>query len=153
MKIVNIDTENHHISWANWGIKMKFSGKMWLMIIWKATKNKRVHPLFRRYNFGKTRGVVKFKIFTNIKFFHCRRVFKGKFFKSQPWQCCICSSTFWLSAKFKQNVIHESCSPTCIIFIFSYFMVYWIFFFPVKRNNCPCTKHCHFTKILKVSNL
>ena len=32
MKIVNIDREKLHILWANWGISMTFSGKMWLMI-------------------------------------------------------------------------------------------------------------------------
>ena len=33
MKIVNIDGENLHISWTTQGTSMKFSGKMWLMII------------------------------------------------------------------------------------------------------------------------
>ena len=39
MKIANIDRESLHIFWANWGISLKFSGKMWLMIILKLTKN------------------------------------------------------------------------------------------------------------------
>ena len=39
MKIVNIDRENLHIFWITWGISMKFSGKIWLMIILKFTKN------------------------------------------------------------------------------------------------------------------
>ena len=38
MKIANIDRESLHISWTDWGISMKSSGKMWLMIILKATK-------------------------------------------------------------------------------------------------------------------
>ena len=37
MKIVNIDGENVHISWTTQGTSMKFSGKMWLMIILKFT--------------------------------------------------------------------------------------------------------------------
>ena len=39
MKIVNIDREILHNFWTTWGISMKFSGKMCLMIILKVTKN------------------------------------------------------------------------------------------------------------------
>ena len=39
MKIVNMDEENLHIFWMTWEISMKCSGKMWLMIILKVTKN------------------------------------------------------------------------------------------------------------------
>ena len=39
MKIVNIDGEILHIFWMTWGISIKFSGKIWLMIIIKVTKN------------------------------------------------------------------------------------------------------------------
>ena len=38
-EIANIDGENLHIFWAIWLISLKFSGKMWLMIILKVTKN------------------------------------------------------------------------------------------------------------------
>ena len=38
MKIVNIDKENVHSLRTTWGISMKFSGKMCLMIILKVTK-------------------------------------------------------------------------------------------------------------------
>ena len=38
MKIVDIDGENLHIFWTTWGISMKLSGKMWLMMILKVTK-------------------------------------------------------------------------------------------------------------------
>ena len=38
MKIANIDREIIRIFWTTWGISMKFSGKMWLMIILKVTK-------------------------------------------------------------------------------------------------------------------
>ena len=38
-KIINIDGENFHIFWMTWRILMKFSGKMWRMIILKVTKN------------------------------------------------------------------------------------------------------------------
>ena len=41
MKIANIiNTENLHIFWATWGISMKFSRKMWLMIIIKSQKSR-----------------------------------------------------------------------------------------------------------------
>ena len=39
MKIVNTDRENVHIFWTIWGLSIKFSGKMWIMIILKVTKN------------------------------------------------------------------------------------------------------------------
>ena len=38
MKIDNIEGENVQIFWTTWDILMKFAGKMWLMIILKATK-------------------------------------------------------------------------------------------------------------------
>ena len=37
-KIVNIQEENLHILCTSWKISMKFSGKMWLMIVLKVTK-------------------------------------------------------------------------------------------------------------------
>ena len=41
-------------------ILVKFSGKMWLMIILKVTKNQSLHPLSRKHIFRKTtKGVVK----------------------------------------------------------------------------------------------
>ena len=39
MKIVNIKEENPHILWTVWEISMTLSGKRWLVIIWKVTKN------------------------------------------------------------------------------------------------------------------
>ena len=39
MKIVNIDGENLDFFWTTREISMKFSGKMWLMIMLKVTKN------------------------------------------------------------------------------------------------------------------
>ena len=38
-QLSNIDKEILHIFWTTWGTSMKFSGKMWLMIILKVTKN------------------------------------------------------------------------------------------------------------------
>ena len=38
-KLANIVREIPHIFWMTWVISMKFSGKMWLMIILKVTKN------------------------------------------------------------------------------------------------------------------
>ena len=43
MKIANIDKEILHIVWTTWGISIKFSGKMWLMII-LVTKNQSFTP-------------------------------------------------------------------------------------------------------------
>ena len=39
MKLANIDRDILHDFWTTWGISMKFSGKMWLRIILKVTKN------------------------------------------------------------------------------------------------------------------
>ena len=39
VKMVNIEGENLCIFWRTWGNSIKFSGKMWLMIILKVTKN------------------------------------------------------------------------------------------------------------------
>ena len=38
MKISNIEREIIYIFWTTWGISIKFSGKMWLIIILKLTK-------------------------------------------------------------------------------------------------------------------
>ena len=38
MKTVNIEEENLQISWTIWETSMKFSGKIWLIIILKAAK-------------------------------------------------------------------------------------------------------------------
>ena len=54
MKIANIDREIFHNFWTTWGVSMKFSGKMWLMIKLKPG----FPPLFRRYIFRKTTGRV-----------------------------------------------------------------------------------------------
>ena len=45
MKIANIDKEILHIFWTSWVISMKFSGKMWPMIILKVTKKTQVFTL------------------------------------------------------------------------------------------------------------
>ena len=39
MKIINIDGGNLHMFWTTWGISMKFSGNMRLMIMLKVTEN------------------------------------------------------------------------------------------------------------------
>ena len=39
MKISNFDREIIYIFWTTWGIPIKFSGKMWLIIILKLRKN------------------------------------------------------------------------------------------------------------------
>ena len=45
MKVANIQREILHNFWTTWGISMKFSGKMCLMIILKVKKTPGFHPL------------------------------------------------------------------------------------------------------------
>ena len=53
MKIVNIDGENHQIFWTTWGILVKFSGNVWIMIILKLKKKTGPHPLSLKHTFLK----------------------------------------------------------------------------------------------------
>ena len=53
VKTVNIEGKNLYIFLINWVISMKFSGRMWLMIILKVTKKAGFHPLSRKHIFGK----------------------------------------------------------------------------------------------------
>ena len=53
MKIANIDRESLHIFWTIWRISMKFSEKMWLMIVLKVTQNQGL-TLSLEDVFGKT---------------------------------------------------------------------------------------------------
>ena len=39
MEIVKIFREILRIFWTTWGMSTKFAGKVWLMVIWKVTKN------------------------------------------------------------------------------------------------------------------
>ena len=49
--------ESLHIFWPTWKISMKFTGKIWFMMILKdAYKRTGFNPLFRRYVFRKTTG-------------------------------------------------------------------------------------------------
>ena len=45
MKIANIYREILHIFWTIWGIRLEFSGKMWLVIT-LSHKKPRFHPVF-----------------------------------------------------------------------------------------------------------
>ena len=54
IKIVNIEEENLHILSTSWGISIKFSGKMWLMIIIKVTKNQDPNLSLKSTFLGKT---------------------------------------------------------------------------------------------------
>ena len=57
LKIANIARENLHIFWTTCGISIELSGKMWLMITLKVTKNQGFTlPLFTRWIFEKTTG-------------------------------------------------------------------------------------------------
>ena len=58
MKIANIDREFLHIFWATWGISMKFSEKMWIMIILKVTKNQGFSLSLEDTFFKKLQGAV-----------------------------------------------------------------------------------------------
>ena len=56
MKTVNTGGENLHIFWATWAISMKFSGKMWTLIILKVTKKPALHDISRQHSIIKTTG-------------------------------------------------------------------------------------------------
>ena len=49
MKIINIERENIHIFWTIWGNSMKFSGKTWLKILLKVTKNRASHFVWKTH--------------------------------------------------------------------------------------------------------
>ena len=55
MNMANIGREILHIFWKTWGISMKFSEKMWLMIMLKVTKNQGIN-LSLEDTFQKTRA-------------------------------------------------------------------------------------------------
>ena len=59
MKIANIDREILHNFWTTWGISIKFSGKMCLMIILKVTKNQGFTLSLEDTFFKKPHGGVK----------------------------------------------------------------------------------------------
>ena len=48
--------ENLHIFWTNWGISMKFSGQMWLLITLKVTKNQGFTLSLKLYFWKNHRG-------------------------------------------------------------------------------------------------
>ena len=51
---VNTERENLHNFWTAWGISMKFSGKIRLMIILKVEKETGLHPLYTKFIFRET---------------------------------------------------------------------------------------------------
>ena len=59
MNIANIVNESLHIFWTTCGISMEFSGKMWLMIILKVTKNQEFTISLADTFSRKTTGEVK----------------------------------------------------------------------------------------------
>ena len=59
MKIVNIDRENLHIFWRTWGILNEMFRTSVTFGNTKSHKKAELHPLSRRYIFGKTTGGVK----------------------------------------------------------------------------------------------
>ena len=56
MKIANIDREILHNFWTTWGISMKFSGNMCLMIILKVTKKQGFNLCLEDTIFEKPQG-------------------------------------------------------------------------------------------------
>ena len=56
MKVAYIGKEILHIFWMTWGISVKFSGKMWLMIILKVIKNQGFTVSLEDTFFEKPRG-------------------------------------------------------------------------------------------------
>ena len=57
MKIANIEREILHIFWTTWGISMKISGNMWIMIIFKVTNSQGFILPFADTFFEKPRGL------------------------------------------------------------------------------------------------
>ena len=78
MKIANIDREILHNFWTTWEISMKFSGKMWLMIILKLTKNQGFTLSLEGTYFKKSQGggssVLGLKYRCNQDFWNCRKM-------------------------------------------------------------------------------
>ena len=72
MTIANIDREFLHIFWMTWGTSMKFSGKMWLIITLKVTKDQGF-ILCRGCNFSKncSASVLIIKHFMVRKVVYC----------------------------------------------------------------------------------
>ena len=56
MKLVNIKRKNLEIFSTSWGIPMKFSGKMWLVIILKFSKKQGLTLSLEDTFFGETTG-------------------------------------------------------------------------------------------------
>ena len=56
MKVANIDREIVHNFWTTWGISVKFSGKMWLMALLKATKKQAFSLSLEETFFEKPQG-------------------------------------------------------------------------------------------------
>ena len=77
MKIANIGEENLHIFWATWAISMKFSGKMWTLIILKVTKKPALHDISRQHSIIKTTGEEgveqRYKKFLQAWFWICKK--------------------------------------------------------------------------------
>ena len=59
MKIANVDREILHNFSTTWGISIKFSGKMCLMIILKVTKNQGITLCLEDTIFEKPQGGIK----------------------------------------------------------------------------------------------
>ena len=75
MKIVNIDVENILIFQMTWKISMKFSGKMWVMIIVKIPKSQGFTLLLEDTFFEKPH-VAEFKL-TSHSFLKVEKIFEN----------------------------------------------------------------------------
>ena len=119
MKIVNTDGENLHIFWTTWGISMKFSGKLWLMIILKAKKIKGFHlwGTFFLKNYGRENVVEK--------------VLPDPFLKSQIWAYTGINSLSFIQFNFiacwgLMKYIQTKLQNTCFYF-WQYVYCNWLF--------------------------
>ena len=106
-KIANIDRKSLHIFGATWRISMTFSGKIWLMIILKVTKNQDF-TLFLEDTFSeKSKKLCQTDLpaFSELIEYNMRNIFPEKsytkwaekllqdlFLKNQNWAC------FWIKS-------------------------------------------------------
>ena len=98
MKLVKIDEENVHTFQTTSEISMKFSGKICLMMILKITKNPRVLPLSRKYNWPPSLFRVKLKVLNSF----CWHWIKACIF-SKPFSV---SPLFYFAIKMFDACIH-----------------------------------------------
>ena len=113
MKVPNIDRDILHNFWTTWGNSMKFSGKIWLMIILKVTRKPGFFPLFRRYNFRKTTSVGDQIEPPAPLRLNKRYVAKYEFSRQGIWRLLYLHNFFWMFISFACNKFSRSNTDSC----------------------------------------